>query len=127
MVNKTISIPQEIDLKLKQEENASALITRLLEKHYEAYFPLTAANLAKKSIELTERATILQEEIKLTEEERIKRENKEKTEKEIETIEKAKKEARDAATEALRASILAEIKEQELDEKAQESRRKDAL
>ena len=34
MVNKTISIPFQINGKLKQEENASALITRLLEEYY---------------------------------------------------------------------------------------------
>lgn len=34
MVNKTISIPYDIDKLLKEEENASALITKLLEEHY---------------------------------------------------------------------------------------------
>ena len=34
MVNKTISIPQEINNQLKQESNASALITKLLMDHY---------------------------------------------------------------------------------------------
>lgn len=34
MINKSISIPYEIDSLLKKEENASALIVSLLEKHY---------------------------------------------------------------------------------------------
>lgn len=35
MVNKTISIPYEIDQKLKEETNASFLITTLLKNHYQ--------------------------------------------------------------------------------------------
>ena len=34
MINKTISIPYEISLKLKEEENASALITKLLINYF---------------------------------------------------------------------------------------------
>ena len=34
MINKTISIPEEVNNKLKTEENASALITKLLIQHY---------------------------------------------------------------------------------------------
>ena len=33
-VQKMISIPYELNEKLKKEENASGLITELLEKHY---------------------------------------------------------------------------------------------
>ena len=60
-INRMISITPDLDLKLKKEENASALITRLLNNHYavETAGSIAEKKQALKQLEETKKQEIL--------------------------------------------------------------------
>lgn len=107
MVNKTISLEHELNERLKQEENASALISNLLNDYY-------------KNKHINSKISKEEEEIKKIEEELLRRkellnkniEVKQTEQEKTDEIERHKEFKRKQA-EDLRNSILEEIKRQE--------------
>jgi len=105
MVNKTISIPYDLNEKLKEEDNASALISSILNQHYDSLRGVEVKSPKDIQVEVIELQKEIKEKKKEIEELKVIEITEEKTEEEKAEIKKK----RDEATEKLKEAILSEI------------------